>query len=172
MKKFIIAFLLLSLPLAVPAQTGEDTVPDKKLMALIREYGGKDGFEVIQVGSLGTSALKTVMKISAKAENDEDVMKALSLMKDIKKMAVVDYEDCTTYVRNSFNSRLEKLLSPAGLLMEIKDGKDTIRMYGIMNEGNNSINDFVMFAPSDCALICLFGSIPVDAVTEIAGQEL
>lgn len=148
------------------AKTEKSSVPKDRLMTLVSEYSGKEGFEIVKIGSFGTAALKTVMRFSV-SDDDSEILKA---MKGIKKMAIVEYDKCNEKIRDAFNSKLEKALSSSELLIEAKDGSDAMKIYGIYNEDENTIHDFVMFAPNDCALICLFGSIPLDSINEFAGK--
>lgn len=171
MKRIIIAILLVFIPLAGFAKNGDGSVPSEKLMSLISEYNGRDGFEVIKIGSFGTSMLKAALKMGASKDEEEDLKQALKLMKGIKKMAIVDYEDASDKVRETFNSRLERLLGSAELLMEMKDGDDCMKIYGIMDSECTQIRNFVMHAPGDGALIYLFGTIQVDEIMEYAAEN-
>ena len=51
--------------------------------------------------------------------------------------------------------------------MEVKDESDTMQMYGIIDEDGESVRDFVLYTPADCALICIFGKVSMDAVAKI-----
>lgn len=169
MKRIIIAILLVFISLAGFAKNGNGS--SEKLMSLISEYNGRDGFEVIKVGSFGTSMLKAALKLGASKDEEEDLKQALKLMKGINKMAIVDYEDASDKVRDAFNSRLERLLGSAELLMEMKDGDDCMKIYGIMDSECTQIRNFVMHAPGDGALICLFGTMQVDEIMEFAAEN-
>ncbi len=46
-----------------------------------------------------------------------------------------------------------------------------MRIYGVVDESADSVKDFVLYTPSDCALICIFGSISMDAVAKIASND-
>ena len=48
--------------------------------------------------------------------------------------------------------------------MEIKDGGDMCRIYGVVDDAADKLSNFVLYDPSDCTLICLFGTIPMSAV--------
>lgn len=171
MKKLIIALALAVLPLAGYAKDKESSVPMERLMSLVSEYSGHDGFEVVKLGSFGTSMLKTAMKIAAAKDGDDDIKTAMKLMKGVKKMAIVDYEDCTPAVKNAFNTRLQRLLGSAELLMEFKDDDESMKVYGIVEGDGSEVRNFVMHAQQDGALICLFGTIQIDTIMEIAGKD-
>ncbi len=54
----------------------------------------------------------------------------------------------------------------AGFL-EVKDGSETVRIFGVASEDGEEVKDFVLYAPDDCALVCLFGSISMEAVASM-----
>ncbi len=168
MKRIITAILLIALSMTGFAKTEKGAVPKDRLMTLISEFSGKEGFEVVKIGSFGTAALKTAMRASVSGDDSENVRQMLNAMKGIKKIAIVEYNKCDEKTREAFNKKLDKILSSSELLIEAKDGDDAMKIYGIVNEDENALHDFVMFAPNDCALICLFGSIPLDSINEFA----
>ena len=94
------------------------------------------------------------------------------MLNDIRRVAVVDYEDCGESVKNEFNSKLDRILAGAEILMEVKDSEDLVRIYGVVNEDASRVKDFVVHVPNDCALICMFGSIPMDAVAKIIEMDM
>lgn len=168
MKKFYLILTLLLLGLSSFAATkNEGGVPKDKLFALVREYKPNEGFHVIKLGSLATSLARTAAKIAIKVDGDEASAEALKMISGVKKVAVVEYEDCTVAVRDSFNAKLKKLLRGYDLLMEVKDDGDQVFMYGIVDENASTVKDFVIYVPEDSALICMFGSISVDAVAKL-----
>ena len=73
MKRIIIAILLVFISLAGFAKNGDGSVPSEKLMNLISEYSGRNGFEVIKIGSFGTSMLKAALKMGASKDEEEDL---------------------------------------------------------------------------------------------------
>ena len=48
---------------------------------------------------------------------------------------------------------------------------EKMRIYGVMDEKTNEVKDFVLYAPSDCSLICLFGTLSMDAMAKIASND-
>lgn len=171
MKKLILIIIVIAVPFAGFARNDGNSVPADRLMSLISSYRGERGFEVVKIGSFGTSLLKSAMKLSMSMENDEDIRKAMDIMKGVRKMAVVEYDGCDPETRRTFNSKLEKLLGNANILLEAKDGDETVRIYGMMDPDGNEIRDFIMHTPEDGALICLFGSLPVDTIMEFAEEN-
>lgn len=170
MKRIIVAIMLLAVSVMAFAQTRSQGVPKEKITSLINEYRSYDGFDVIRMNSLGTAAIKALVRMTALSDSDPEIRAALDMIKGIKKIAVVDYEDCDPAVKERFSRKLNRALASSDLLMEAKDGSEVMKMYGLVSDDSAVVRDFVMFAPDDCALICLFGSISLDAIMKIANQ--
>ena len=87
--------------------------------------------------------------------------------------------DNTTFVdlpardedKNDITYRLEGILGKAEVLMEAKEGSDRFSLFGVVDDNSQELNDLVMYAPNDCALICLFGSIPADKAVHIIDND-
>ena len=169
-KLFIIIVFALALPLAALAEKPAKPVPGTQISLLINEYRLYDGFEAVKVGRLGTKIVKALIQSGAAHDDDPDVKDALRIMKGIKKLAVVDYSDCEPQVRQGFSQKVGRLLDGAEMLMEVKDGSDILRMYGVVDDRGDKVKDFVLFSPEDCTLICLFGSISLDSVMAVASK--
>lgn len=172
MKKLVTVLMILAL--CIPAIAGGKAgggVPKEKILGLVQEYNHKEGFHVIRLGGIGTSLARAVAKIAIKAEGGPEAAEAVKLLNDIKRVAVVEYEECNESVKNSFNSKLEGILTQSELLMEVKDSEDVVHIYGVVNEDASKVKDFVIHVPNDCALICMFGSIPMDAVAKIMEMQ-
>lgn len=167
MKKTFLAIALVLLTVTTLADSPKKSVRQESLISLINEYSFHDGFEVVRVGSLGTAAIKGAAKIAALVDNDDpDIREMVKILNGVKKLAVVEYEECDDKVRDKFNRKLERLLESSDLLMEAKDDEDILRMYGVVTEDSSTVKDFVLYVPSDCALICLFGSISLDSLSK------
>ena len=156
----ILCILLLSL-------SGWAGKPVKKgqLASLVTEYRNVEGVELVRLGTLATSAIKTTIRVSAK--DDPDSKQALRLLNGIRRLTIFEYEDCEASVKHEINNKLQRILRGSELLMEVKDESDTMQMYGIIDEDGESVRDFVLYTPADCALICIFGKVSMDAVAKI-----
>lgn len=183
MKRILLAILLIGFSLAGCAGRGTSNadkgtdgskVLKSELNALCTEYKSCKGFEVVSIGSLGTSIIRKVLSFSAKMEEeyDEDIRKLLAISKDVKGMVIVDYEDSSKNDRDEFDARLEKILTTSNLLMEVRDGDDLVQIYGLVSEEGSHVRDFVLHSTEDCALVCLFGSIPMDAVSDLVKSNM
>lgn len=170
MKKFALS-LLLALPLVLASASARDKgVPMSQLSAAITELSVADGVDVVQVGRLGTSLLKTLITHQAAEDMDSDEYRALTgLIAGIKKITIVDYDGCSDSEKHRFNRKLQKLLLD-NVIMEVKDSGKNFKLCGAVDEKTDKISDFVMFAPDDCALICLFGTISTSSITALMNQ--
>ena len=171
-KAMILLAVALMLPFYANAASKDNAGIDRSsLSEIIRTYSCEDGFQVVNIGSLGTSLLKKIVRTTAEYDDDPDIRQALKIISNIKKVSVISYEDVDDKTRYQITTRLSKALGKTDLLMEVKDGDDTMRMYGVLSEDSETVKDFVLFVPEDCALICLFGSLSVDAIMELAGNN-
>lgn len=169
MKRYLLIILLFSLAIQGYARTGEKTVSKSGVMFAMSECKNYEGVDLVSLGRFSTFALKQAIRFAAK--EDPDAREALDLMKGIHRITVMDYESCSSPVRARISRRLENALSGSELLMEAGDSGDKIRMYGLMDEKVGSIKDFVLFSPSDYSLICIFGSISMDAVAKLSSDD-
>ena len=106
-------------------------VQSGKLLALINDYRDKDGFDVISVGSLGTSIIKKMI-VNNLDKVDEKTRSLFKAIDGIKKIAIVDFGSSDSSVRTEFIHKMEKLLSRSQLLMEIKDSNHLFIIHKII----------------------------------------
>lgn len=144
-----------------------DAVRADKLTNLISEYSGKDGFEVIKVGRLGTSLVRSLVKFGLTHDEDPESAAILNAVKGIRKLAVVEYDSCSQADKDSFNRKVQRLLTNDSLIMEAKDESDAVKIYGVIDDKSDEVGNFVLYAPSESALICLFGTIPLSSISSI-----
>ncbi|MBQ9660873.1 MAG: DUF4252 domain-containing protein [Bacteroidales bacterium] len=168
MKRFLFFFLTL-LPLAAAAAPAEKNVPKGELSAIISEFRRCDGVEVVRLGRMGTAAIRGIVRMAAK--EDPDARQALDVMRGVRRITVLQYEDCAPEVRERLVRRLDRALDGCELLMEAKDGDTAMRMFGVVDEASGEMRDFVIHAPSECALICVFGSLKMDSVGKIINAK-
>lgn len=170
MKKLLILFVLTLLPLAASASFPvKQTVSKARLTALISEMRGYDGVEVVRLGALPTAAFKSILRVAAR--RDEDAREALRLLRGVRRVSVLDYEDCSTAVRERISARLDRALVGSELLMEAKGDDSAMQIFGVVDDKTGTVRDFVLHAPDDCTLICIFGSISMDAVSKVLADD-
>lgn len=163
MKRIITILCILLLPLC--GCSGK-TVKKGQLASFISEYRQVEGVECVRLGTFATAAIKSAIRISA--SNDPDSRQALKIIGGVKRLTVFDYEDCSQAVKDKINWKLHRILRGSELLMEVKDGEDSMQMYGVIEDDGQTVRDFVLYTPESCALICIFGKVSMDAVAQIA----
>jgi hypothetical protein len=167
--KRIFFFLLLLVPMAAMAGSPEGRIPKSKLSAFISEYRHCEGVEVVKLGPLATGAVKGVVRVAS--IGDRDAREARQLMKGLKSLYVFDYGSCQPAIRERISRRLNRIFRNTELLMEVTDEGDQMQIYGLYDERTNVVRDFVLYTPSECALICLFGSISMDTVSRMMNND-
>ena len=161
MKKIALLFALL-LSLAAAACPAGKTVPKRELAAIVSEFSACDGVEVVRLGRLGTAAVRGVVR--AAASSDPETRPVLDLIRGIRRVAVMDYEDCAPQLRERIARRLDRALDGSELLMEARDGNESFRVFGLVDEETGVLRDFVLHAPADGALVYLTGTLSPDAL--------
>ena len=168
MKRFL---LIISILLSVPVCAGNPgrTVSKTRIATVISECSRYEGAELVKLGRISTAAIKGVVRIAA--AGDPDAREALGLMKGIRRMSVLEYDDCSGADKARISGKLESALSGSEMLMEASDEGEKMRLYGLVDEKTCEVRDFILYSPSECALICIFGSISLDAVSKIASND-
>ncbi|MCR5518854.1 MAG: DUF4252 domain-containing protein [Bacteroidales bacterium] len=166
MKKFITLLLLLILPLGGLAG---NNVPKAKLSAFISEYRHCPGVELVKMGAFPTMIIKNLIR--ANIEDDPEDRAAMEAISGVRKIMIFEFEDASAAVRNRMVRNLDEILGGSELLMEVKDDDDRMLMYGVVDEKSGKVRDFVLYAPDECALICLFGSISMNAIAKLASYN-
>lgn len=168
MKRLI---LIVSIFLAVPAWGTDSgkTVSKSRITAIIAECRGCDGVDLVNLGRVKTAAIKSVLRIASLG--DRDAREALRLMKDIHGITILDYEGCSSADKARISNTLGRALSGREMLMEASDGGEKMRLYGVVDDKTDIVRDFVLYTPSECALICIFGSISMDTLAKIASND-
>ena len=168
MKRILLILTLALLPLAASAAQPSRTLSKTELASIITEFRGYDGVEVVRLNRLATGAIKGVVRVAAKS--DPDAREALRMMRGLKKVTVLEYEDAAPEVKARLSPRIAQALDGSELLMEAKDGGSALQVFGIVDDANALVRDFVVHAPSSCALICLFGSMSMDTLSKLMAE--
>lgn len=143
---------------ALAAESGKST--QKSVSAVIKKYSHEKYVESMNLGRIGLSAFRTVIRLSS----DKDDRAMLELTRNIHSMSMMEYEDCSARVRKQISAEIETALSGSSMLMELHDDDETVRIYGTVAADGKSVSDTVIFIPEDCALICFYGSVGIDAL--------
>ena len=168
MKKCIF-FVALATFLMCSCQTRAKETRDEstsRISGLVSEFSLRPNFEVIRLGRLGMGLVRTVLRSSM----EDDDMQVLDIIRDVRKIIIANYEDCDEVVRNEFTTRLSKYLDKDCLLLEAKDSGEKVQIYGETSDRGDRITNLIINAPESGALICIYGTIPVESLSKIVNQ--
>ena len=138
---------------------------DSQLRNLVSSYKGTEGFEIVDIGSIGLSLLKAAAKTAAETEEDRE---ALKLFDGLKRLTIVDFSDATTELRDKFLRKVNRILKSGEMLMEAKDGGETVRIFGTSSDDGAFLEDVALLA--DDALIFVRGTIRKDQIEALMKQ--
>lgn len=162
MKKLLmIAMVALMLPL-MPAQARKFNY--SQVSELIWEYKSNQDFNVVNVGGLGLSLMRAAVRSEG---NDEDARIALSFLKSVKHITVVEYDSCEQSLRDEFTAKLDAVLNGCDMLMDVHDEDSQMTVYGTMTKDGETLKNLVLYAPKDSAVICIEGNLNVKDLSYI-----
>ena len=161
MKKKLITLMML-LSLGTVALAGE---PNRQLRNLVSDYRGTQGFDVVDLGGVSLSLLKAAAKTAAKTPEDRE---ALRLFNGLKRLTIVDFSEAEPEVKDKFLRKVNRILRSGEMLLEAKDGGETVRIYGTSSDDGNLLEDVALLAGE--ALIFVRGSIRADQVAALMTQ--
>jgi hypothetical protein len=160
MKKILIT-LCMVLSLATAARTSAQPA---QIRTLVNEYRNEPGVEVVDLGSVALGLLRATIR--TQAENQQD-QQAIDLLRSIKRLTILDCSGAAQNVKDSFLRKAKRALSGEEMLMEAKDGDETVRVYGQSSADGNLLQDIIILA--DDTLISMKGSIRMDQVSALIG---
>ena len=161
MKKILITLMML-LSLGTAALAGD---PHTQLRNLVSSYKGTQGFDVVDVGSLGLGLLKAAAKTAAETPEDRE---ALKLFDGLKRLTIVDFSEATPETKEKFLRKANRILNEGELLMEAKDEGETVRIFGTSSKDGNVLQDIALLAGD--ALIFVRGTIRSDQIEALIEQ--
>ena len=154
--------------------------PAGKLRTLVNEFRDEPGFEVVDMGPVALGLIRAAARGEVKTEDDrkalhargevktEDDRKALQVFKDIKRLTILDFSDAEASRKEKFLRKAKRVLADEEMLMEAKDGGETVRVYGLSNAAGDILEDIILLA--DDALISVRGKIRADLIGELVNQ--
>ena len=161
MKKILLT-LCLVLCLVPTAWAG---TPTGKLRTLMNEFRDEPGFEVVDMGPVALGLIRAAARGEVKTEDDR---KALQVFKDIKRLTILDFSDAEASRKEKFLRKAKRVLADEEMLLEAKDGGETIRVYGLSNAAGDILEDIVLLA--DDAIISVRGKIRADLIGELVNE--
>ncbi len=176
MKKKFLLILIIALTATATFCQAKDSgkkVPRKAINSLVNEFRHYDEFECLNLGKFMTSVIRKVGALSLydddmDAQEREEAKVALSALKSVKGMTIVDYEDCEMEVRQRFNQKMTHLLEGVELLMSAKDEDESVYLYGYVTGDGAKVRDLVIFSPEDGSMICIYGTIDMEKIGALA----
>ena len=138
--------------------------PSGKIRTLMNEFRDEPGFEVVDMGPVALGLIRAAARGEVKTEDDR---KALQVFKDIKRLTILDFSDAEASRKEKFLRKAKRVLAEEEMLMEAKDGGETVRIYGLSNV-SDILEDVIILAGD--ALISVHGKIRADLVGELINQ--
>ena len=139
--------------------------PAGKLRTLVNEFRNEPGFEMVDMGPIALGLIRAAARGEVKTEDDR---KALQVFKDIKHLTVLDFSDAEASRKEKFLRKAKRVLAEEEMLMEAKDGGETVRVYGLSNAAGDILEDIIILAGD--ALISVRGKIRADLIGELVNQ--
>ena len=139
--------------------------PAGKLRTLVNEFRNEPGFEMVDMGPVALGLIRAAARGEVKTEDDR---KALQVFKDIKRLTILDFSDAEASRKEKFLRKAKRVLADEEMLLEAKDGGETIRVYGLSNAAGDILEDIVLLA--DDAIISVRGKIRADLIGELVNE--
>ena len=158
MKKILLT-LCMVLSLTPAAWAGN---PSGKIRTLVNEYRDEPGFEVVDMGGLALGLLRAAARTQVETPEDR---KALDLFSSVKRLTVLDFSDAESARKDKFLRKAKRLLADEDMLMEAKDGSETVKVYGLSDAAGTILENIVILAED--TLISLQGKIRLDQLGEL-----
>ena len=136
-----------------------------QLRSLVTSYKGIEGFEIVDMGGVALSLLRAAAKTQAETAEDRA---ALELFNGLKRLTIVDFSEAEPEVKDKFLRKVNRILRSGEMLLEAKDGGETVRIYGTSSDDGNLLEDVALLAGE--ALIFVRGSIRADQVAALMKQ--
>ena len=153
---------MLFLSLGTAALAGN---PNTQLRNLASSYKGAEGFEVVDIGGVGLRLLRLAARTSVESKEDRE---ALKLFSGLKRLTIVDFSEASAPMRDQFLGKANRILSGSEMLLEMKDGGETVRIYGVSSADGSLLEDIALLAED--TLIFIRGSIRTDQIEALMRQ--
>ena len=161
MKKILLT-LCMVLSLGTVALAGQQ---NNQLRSLVSSYKGTEGFDVVDLGGVSLGLLKAAARTAAETPEDRA---ALKLFDGLKCLTVVDFSDAAPEVREKFIRKAERILADGEMLLEARDGGETVRVYGTSSADGTLLEDVAILA--DNALIFVRGTLRTEQIENLMKQ--
>jgi len=167
MKKLLLLIAIL-LPLTAVAARPAKRAARAEVASIISEFRHYDGVEVVKLGWLATSLVKGLARHAD--SDDADMRQLLQLIHGLRGVTVIDYDDAEPAVRDRMNRKIGHALRNCELLMEARGDGNAMQLFGVVDDARGTVRDLVLHTPDSNALICLSGTLSLDAVGKIMAE--
>lgn len=144
------------------AQKGN--VDSSAILKLVEKYKGEEGFETVTFGNLAVGFVKMIANATAQTPEDKA---ALDMLSGIRKFVAVEYEDASASAKSSFDKEISALLAGTEKIVEVKDGGDSVDIYGTLSKDGEMIRDIVIHVPEESSIVCIFGTVDIKDLGEV-----
>lgn len=168
MKRLLLLISIL-LPLSSGSAAPARSASKARVATVIAECRSMQGAEVLHLGRLATAGLKGALRLSA--GHDPDVREALRVMKGIRSVSIFYFDECSEADKTRIVQRLDQALDGNEMLLEARDGREKMQLYGLVDMETDHIRNFVLYAPEEGALICLFGTLSVETLSGLISHD-
>lgn len=166
MSKKLLLFLSMLLTVSASARTVPRDETQRRISSVVSKVRHRSGVESVSLGAFGTAAVRGIAKVAC--ASDPEISKVLRALNGIRRIEVLQYEDCAPKERERIARELEAAFEGCELLLEASDGGDSVRIFGYVDEESGKIRDFVLHAPGESSLVCLFGTLSIDVIGKLA----
>lgn len=161
MKKVIAMVMLVVMTAGtgiIHASAQKGSVDSSAILKVVGKYQGKEGFETVTFGNLAVGFVKMIANATAQTPEDKA---ALDMLSGIRKFVAVEYEDASASAKSSFDKEISALLAGTEKIVEVKDGGDSVDIYGTLSKDGDKISDIIIHVPEGSSIVCLFGTLDV-----------
>ena len=163
MKHRIVAILSMLLTV-MPAAVAKNR--DALLADLVKSFKKTEGVEVVDLRRPVIGLFRLIAKANVEDEEDKAVLDAV---KGAKRVTIVDYEDAPAAKKAEFDAKINAILRDEDLLMEAVDGKDKVKIYGIVSGDGSIVRDFILHEEGDGTLILCQGKFDIRKLALLIG---
>ncbi|MBO4475913.1 MAG: DUF4252 domain-containing protein [Bacteroidales bacterium] len=166
MKRF---FLIISILLPLLGCSCNSGNTETEVSTALAECGRYDGAIAIKLGRTALTTLKGVVRVAG--IDDPDVRKAIGLVKDIRGLSVLTFDDCSAEDKSSISHTLERALDGSEMLLEAIDSGEKVRLYGRLDDDTDIVRDIVVYVPSSCVVACISGSVSMETLARFSCDD-
>ena len=137
--------------------------PRNEIKKAISAFRHEPDVEVVHLGSFAMSMLRGAARL---APLDAEDRVALNILRGIKQMTIVDFEDASEETKGKFSRKILKIMEKETLLMEAVDEGERVSIWGVSSPDGKNLRDFVLLEGTS-TLISIVGTINMDQIGDL-----